>query len=323
MKITRREFLEKVVSGAGGLTLADQLLAGGALAEAREGGSSLPTRLFGRTRVRVPIIGLGSATLQDFPQKEVEKVVNGAIDRGITYIDTAPNYGNVEEKLGPIVKRRREEIFLVTKVEEQDKEGALRQVQESLKRLQTDHLDLVHLHSLGDEDVDLVLGKEGALAGLLEAKAKGWLRFIGVSGHNRPGKFLPALRTGQIDALMVAMNYVDRFTYNFEERVLPEARKRNLGIAAMKVLGGPMGFQYHPPAPGRLSGEAYSDALRYALSLPGVAIAVVGMRDIGQVEQAVKVARSFRPLTLTEMERLLAQGQRLAKEWGPHFGPVS
>jgi hypothetical protein len=271
----------------------------------------------------VPIVGIGTATMQDNSQEEFAAVVETALDQGITYVDTAPQYGNTQAKLGPIVARRREEIFLVTKVDKRTKDDALRQVEESLKLLRTDRLDLVHLHGVGYWDGDEGYGPDGALAGLEEARRKGMVRFIGASSHHRPARFLPAIETGKIDVLMPTINYVDRFTYDFEGKILPLARERRIGLVAMKVLGGPIGFKYHPAGPALLRGPDLEGAFRYALSLEGIACAVIGMREAGEAREAARIARSFKPLEPPELERLLETGKTLAKEWGPHFGPVA
>ncbi|HGE72427.1 TPA: aldo/keto reductase [Candidatus Poribacteria bacterium] len=284
----------------------------------------IPKRVLGRTGVKVSTLGLGMGPLgitRD-NQKQVEKLVNLCIDMGITYIDVAPNYGDGEQKLGPIIKQRRKEIFLVTKVEEPSKDGALRQVNESLKKMQTDQIDAVHLHDFGGMDSDVVLGKDGALAGLIEAQKLGLIKFIGVSGHQRPAKFLSALETDKIDLIMPVLNFADRYTYNFEEKVLPTAISHKSGIVAMKVLGGAVNMQYDKPMPALLPEEYHNLAIRYSLSLPGVSAVIIGLKNEDEIKKAVNIVKNYKPLTDEEKLKIDDVGKQLSKQWGAHFGSV-
>lgn len=282
----------------------------------------IPKRVLGRTGVKVSTLGLGMGPLgitRD-NQKQVERLVNLCIDMGITYIDVAPNYGYGEQKLGPIIKQRRKEVFLVTKVEEPSKDGALRQVNESLKKLQTDYVDAVHLHDFGGMDSDMVLGKDGALAGLLEAQSSGLIKFIGISGHQRPTKFLKALETDKIDLVMPVLNFADRYTYNFEEKVLPTAEKHKSGVVAMKVLGGAVNMQYDKPMPALLPEEYHNLAIRYSLSLPNVASVIIGLKNEDEIKKAVNIVKDYKPLSDEEKIKIDDIGKQLAKQWGAHFG---
>jgi aryl-alcohol dehydrogenase-like predicted oxidoreductase len=287
--------------------------------------AGLPQRTLGRIDRRVSLLGLGMAPLGfgGLTTSEAGAVVNEAIDLGVTYLDVAPNYNDAEAKLGPVLRRRRDPVFLVTKVEEQSKEGVLRQIRESLKRMQTDHIDAVHLHNLGDFDLKQTFGApEGAMAGLKAAKQAGYVRYFGISGHMRPWKFVEAIKTGEIDLVMVALNFVDRFTYNFEETVLPAARKEGAAIAAMKVLGGARRMQYSPPQPAELA-SYYRDAIRYAIGLPGVSTLVIGVKDRDELRQAVTTLQTATPLTAEELKGVLDRGREMAGRWGAHFGPVT
>lgn len=343
-RVTRREFVKK--AAAAGLGLAG--LAGLDLAatakDVKEGGAriglfddpapapasvrragTLPQRPLGRIDRRVSLLGLGMAPLGfgGTSAAEAAALVNEAIDLGVTYIDVAPSYNDAEAKLGPVMRRRRDKVFLVTKVRAQTKEGVLREVRQSLRRMQTDYVDAVHLHNLGDFDMKQTFGSpDGAFAGLKAAKAAGYLRYFGISGHMRPGRFVEALNTGEIDLVMVALNFVDRFTYNFEETVLPVAQRHRAGVAAMKVLGGAVGMRYSPPQPAMLASH-YRDAIRYALSLPGVSTLVIGVKDREELRQAVTTVQNATPLSAEEEKRILARGKELAPRWGAHFGPVT
>jgi aryl-alcohol dehydrogenase-like predicted oxidoreductase len=347
-RVTRREFVKKAATaasmGLAGLAGLEQQAAeamkpkdrttlpsleeDGAppATQTRRTGGTMPARVLGRIGRRVSLLGLGMAPLGlgGISPAEAAGVVNEAIDLGVTYIDVASNYNDAEVKLAPVLRRRRSELFLVTKVEAQEKNGVLEQIRASLRRMQTDHVDAVHLHNLGEFDLKRALGSpDGAMAGLKAAKAAGYVRYFGISGHMRPGKFVEALDTGEIDLMMVAMNFVDRFTYNFEGTVLPAAQRHRTAVAAMKVLGGAVGMQYNPPQPALLAGPHYRNAIRYALSLPGVSTLVIGVKDRDELRQAVSTVQSATPLSAQEQELLLTRGRELAARWGAHFGPVS
>ena len=198
--------------------------------------------------------------------------------------------------------------------------------EESLRTLKTDHVDLVHIHNVGNKNLDKVLAKDGILECLLKQKEAGKTRFIGISGHERPPVFLKMLETDQIDVLMAVMNYADRNIYDFESKVLPECRKRNVGVVAMKVYAGIKGgFPNHrnggvgcntPP-------EMMGKAMAYALDLEGVCVANVGPFTMEQAIQNVELARKYKPLTEAERQELLAYGKQLAPTLGPRYGPVA
>jgi predicted aldo/keto reductase-like oxidoreductase len=328
MKITRREFLEKAGIVVGGLTIGGLAACGKKnitqLETVGSESTAIPRQILGRTNVRVSRLALGMGPLGISMEKPavVEKLVNEIIDMGVNYIDVAPNYGNGEEKLGPIMQARRSEVFLATKVEEESKEGALRQLKESLAKMQTNYLDLVHLHNIGGMDLKKVLGEDGALQGLKEAKKSGLIRFIGISGHERPMKFIEPLETNEIDVVMCALNFVDKHTYDFESKVLPVAMEKNVGVVAMKVLGGAVGMKYDQPTPALMPKEHYTNAIRYSLNLPGVTTINIGMGNRDEILQAVEAVKNYTPLSESEKAMLDQEGQRLAQEWGAHFGPV-
>ncbi|HSV72508.1 MAG TPA: aldo/keto reductase [Chthonomonadales bacterium] len=313
MDMTRRRFIE-ASAVAGGALYADV-----AAAAPRQ----LPRRVLGRTRARVSVLGFGSAALgHSFqPQEVFDHVVGAALDAGVNFIDTATNYDVAQERLGPIVRRHRDRLFLATKTRGMSKQGVLQTLEESLRLLQTDRLDLVYLHNLGDFEVDRLMDDNGAMQGLLEARRRGWLRFIGASGHQRARKFIPVIETDLIDVIMVTLNFVDRNTYVFESEVLPAARRRRVGIVAMKVLGGVPNWNYRQPVDGMVPRELRADAVRYSLAIEGVASAVVGFYTTEQMSEVLNVMRALRRPTDSETERLRTEGERLAALWGPHLGP--
>ena len=324
-RIGRRELLGRSAAAAAGAGL---LLTASPQQAAQAPPGQLATRILGRTKQRVTILGLGTAPIGEGPvdAAAAARIFGAVLDRGVNYVDTARIYGNAEEALGQILPKRRDKLFLVTKVSTDRADRAEKSLAESLRLLKTDHLDLVHIHSMGSKDPERVIGKGGVLEYLLKAKAKGTLRFIGLSGHNRPARFLPVIKTGQIDVVMPVMNYADRNIYDFETTVLPECRKRNIGVVAMKVyVGIKGGFRFHRK--GYVGCATEKDllphALAYALDLEGVSSAVVGPYTMDQAMQNVELALRYKPLTKARREALLAKGKQLAPKIGPRYGPVT
>lgn len=321
-QITRRKFLQGVAAGAA-VGFAMPSLA----AQAGVSAGALQTRVLGRTNQKVPILGLGTAPLGEGPVgvEEGIKVFSEAIDRGLTYVDTARIYGNAEEILGHVIPKRRDKLFVVTKVSTDNGARAEKSLADSMRRLKTDHIDLVHIHSIGSKNLDRVLAKDGVLEYLLKQKESGKIRFIGISGHNRPGNFVRMLQTDQIDVLMGVINYADRNIYDFESKVLPEAIKRNVGCIAMKVyVGIKGGFRNHRKGyVGCVTEPALMpQALAYALDLKGVHAAVIGPYNLEQAIQNVEIARKYKPLTEKQRAKLLELGKDIAQEIGPRYGPV-
>jgi hypothetical protein len=254
--------------------------------------------------------------------EEAVALYHAAIDRGVTYLDTAPGYGRAHVQLGQVLPSRRDEVFLVTKTYAATAADALRIHEQSLRDLQTDHVDLLYSHCVGSFDPEQLLAPDGVFAGLREIQRRGWTRFIGFTAHHHPAKARTVLDRIQVDAVMLAMNYADHHTYGFEERLLPSAHSLDLGIAAMKVYGGARGMDYQTPRPSALGERSHHAAFRYALGLPGVAVAVIGMYSIAELERNIAWAQGWEPLTGEEQERLDAEGRAVAAEWGPHFGAV-
>ena len=321
--MNRRQFLKTAAAAGGGLAVT--AAAGHGLGAPA---GDLAKRVLGRTGAKVTVLGLGTAPIGEGPPEvqQAARIFGEVLDRGVNYVDTARIYGNAEEALGLVIPKRRDGLFLVTKVSTHTAEGAQRSLEESLRRLKTDHLDLVHIHSIGSKKLDRVLAADGALAYLLKQKEAGKTRFIGISGHNRPANFVRMVRTGHIDVVMCVMNYADRNIYGFEQKVLPECRKRNVGAVAMKAyVGIKGGFRNHKKAyvgcatePGLLP-----QALAYALDLDGVTLAAVGPYTLEQAKQNVEFARTYTPLTAGQRASLLARGKAMAPTLGPRYGPVT
>ncbi|HYZ84356.1 MAG TPA: aldo/keto reductase [Bryobacteraceae bacterium] len=308
--ITRRQFTG-VLTAAG-------------LAPTALGANEIPTRRLGKINFQASIFGIGAQHLGDLnaTQANADRVIAEAIDNGVNYIDTAPPYNVSEERLGHALKGKRDKVFLVSKVETTAKGDAMYQIQDSLRKLQTDHLDCVHIHNVGREDrypsLKQMLASDGTLGALVEAKNKGLIKHIGATCHMRPARAVPVLETGEIELFMCTINFVERHIYKFEEQVLPEARKRNIAVIGMKVLGGPVRGGARLMSP-----EDYNATLRYAWSVPGLAVAIVGVRTPEELRQAIAAARAFKALEPQEMTSVLDRGKPLAAQWGPLRGPVA
>jgi predicted aldo/keto reductase-like oxidoreductase len=315
-ELSRRELLLTTGAVAMGLSIVDE-------AEAVD--LPLPHRTLGKTGVRVPILGFGTAPAGErLKRDEAIKLYHEAIALGVNYFDTAPEfagYGKAQEQLGYALQGRRKEVFLVTKCWKPRADDALKLLESNLKELQTDHADLVYAHSVGDAKmpIDVILGKGGVMEFLVKAKREGLTRFIGISGHNRPWKFLRVLKEYQIDVMMNAVNFVDKHTYDFEGAVWPTAAKHNIGLVAMKVFGGEKGVSL---SNSMMPLEHHEQAFRYALSQPHVALACIGMATSAELRRNVAWAKSFTPMTAQEIAALHAVGKELAAKWKHHFGAV-
>ncbi|HUG52509.1 MAG TPA: aldo/keto reductase [Vicinamibacteria bacterium] len=305
-KVSRREFLE--ASGLAASAAAAALAATSRPAGAAE---AMPHRTLGRTGASVSILALGCGSrFLMYPAEQASEVLEKAMALGITYLDTAIDYGKGESetRVGRVMARRRQDVFLATKVptRARTRETALREVEASLKRLQTDHLDLLHLHSLGKED-DLarIEAPDGALEALYELREQKVARFIGMTSHTDGAVMATAIERHDLDCVQMAMNPARAL--RFEELALPAARKKNLGIILMKVT-----------AQDRLLGPGGADPaslLRYAWTLP-VSTVVCGMPKLEHLEANVASARGFTPMPAPEVDRLRGRlaGRQVALE---------
>ena len=333
--ISRRGFVRRTGLATGGLLLGAAASTAPAAEPSKETKApraeigDLPRRVLGRTGEEVTTISLGTAPCGLCPKilpPEIADIVNYALDLGITFIDTAPAYKQSEEGVGMALGRRRKEIFLATKVMEDTVAEAEESLTKSLELLKTDYVDLVYYHSVGSHDVPKAMEPDGVFTWLVKQKKAGKFRFLGISGHHKPGMFAQLLQTDEVDVLMTVINFVDRHTYGFEEKVLPIAQKHDVGIVAMKVFGGgrkSAGSYGNPDCPPELDLKHLDLAVRYALSTPGVAVVNLGVHKKEQVEKNVEMVKNFTALTEREYARTLAVGKPLAKEWGQHFGPVA
>ena len=255
----------------------------------------METRLFGKTGKSFPILSFGGQRIVDdhnCSEEEAVKIVNTAIDRGIRYFDTAWIYSNgqAEARLGKVVKHRRAEMWIATKTWDTSRDGARRQLETSLKRLNTDHVDEWRLHNVWDfARLDEFTGKGGALEAAIQARDEGLVRNISISCHTDPQILVEALNRFPFDSALIALSALDHFILSFAEEFLPAAKAKGIGTIAMKVMG--LGSLTHEP----------ERALRYAFSLP-VSTVIVGMETMAQLEQNLAVAEAFTPMT--DEERL-------------------
>jgi aryl-alcohol dehydrogenase-like predicted oxidoreductase len=271
---------------------------------------ALPHRPFGKTGVQVPIIGYGTAPLgkikvMDAPMiKKSAALLNHAIDQGITYLDTSPDYGS-QPKLGEVMKSRRDEVFLATKINKRRHSDVLAELQQNLKELQTDHVDLVQVHAVNAmADLEAALAPDGALSALEEARRQGMTRFIGITGHARPSVLAHALDRYDFDTVLVALGVIDRLVTGPEEILLPVAQRKNVGVVAMKVYG-------------HGSLKQREQALRYSLGLPGVSLAILGMESEEQIDENVQFAQRYSALPESEMQPLIEEAKQLVKSDKP------
>ncbi len=311
---TRREFIKSSALVAGAVAV-------GSSATAQE--PKLPMRVLGRTGIEISLLSLGLGAAGDgrVDPDVVREIVNLCIDEGVTYIDDAPIYGNTQATIGPVLTQRRSDVTVASKVEAQDRAGALKQLEQSRRDLQCDVIDVAFIHNVPDFDTEQMMGPEGAFTALREAREAGHVRFLGLSGHNRPGRFISTIETGEVDVVMMPMNFVDRHTYNFENTVLPAAAKQNCGVLCMKVLGGVPNWNYRNIGHANLAAH-YTDAIRYAVTLPGVASAVMGLCTPDEARQAIATIKSAEPLDDAELATLLAKGKGLVDGLGYHYGPA-
>ncbi|MBV9788934.1 MAG: aldo/keto reductase [Chloroflexi bacterium] len=271
---------------------------------------AIPHRPLGKTGVQVPILGYGTAPLgkiklMDAPLlNKSAKLLNHAIDQGITYLDTSPDYGS-QPKLGEVMKSRRDEVFLATKINKRRREDVLAELQQNLKELQTDHVDLVQIHAINlMADLEAALAPDGAISALEEARRQGMTRFVGITGHARPWVLAHALERYDFDTVLVALGAIDRLVTGPETALLPIAERTETGVIAMKVYG-------H----GELQQREL--ALRYSLSLPGVSLAIIGMDSEEQIDENVRLAQQIAPLSESELDTLVGEARQLVQNDKP------
>jgi aryl-alcohol dehydrogenase-like predicted oxidoreductase len=238
-------------------------------------------------------------------EAEAAAVIERALDCGVNYCDTAPAYSSSMDYYGAVLGGRREEIFLASKTADRTRDGSLRILDDSLRRLRTDRLDLWQLHDLRSlDEIDTIFSKKGAIHALVQARGEGRVRFLGITGHHDPAVLVDAMARFDFDTVLVALNAADPHRRSFARTVLPEARRRGMGVIAMKVYAAGELVEPRGPCPA-------ADALGYVLSLEGVSCAIVGCRTPGEVEVNAAAARRFQSFP---EERLRALEERTRPE---------
>ena len=256
--------------------------------------STLPTRPLGRTGFDATILALGGIKYNELPEAEAAAVVTRALDLGINYIDTAHTYKDSERKIGPVLAERREGIYIATKTQRRDYDGAMKEIEQSLERLRTDVIDCLQFHDLETkEEWAQITGPGGALKAAEEMRDAGKIRFLGVTGHSNPEILVHAIEDYPLETVLVTIGPVHEAVRPFYPTVAPVAKRRGTAILGMKVM-----------ATGWMAGMT-AQSLRFVVGLEGVAAAVVGMDSIEQVEANVAAARDFTPLDPTEQKVLL------------------
>jgi aryl-alcohol dehydrogenase-like predicted oxidoreductase len=248
----------------------------------------LPRRPLGRTGRDVTLFGLGGEGVLRTNGRagEAVPVIRRALDLGINYFDTAPAYASSRDYYGAALGERRGSIFLASKTHERTKDGSLRLLDDSLRRLRTDYLDLWQLHDLRTaDDLDRIFARGGALEAQVQARAEGRVRFLGITGHHDPAILLEAMRRFDFDTVLVALNAADCHRLPFATTVLKEAARRGMGAIGMKAYAA--GSLLGP------SGLTADEALTYVLSLEGVSTVIVGCKTPAEVDANVDIARRF------------------------------
>ncbi len=300
--ITRRAFVK--------LTAASALAAGAGLSLRGEGSKSgdMIYRTLGSTGLKVSALGLGGFHIGE-PKDEGEgiRIVRVAIDRGITFMDNCWDYhdGGSEIRMGKALRDGyREKVILMTKIDGRKKDSAARQIDESLKRLQTDRIDLLQFHEIiRMEDPDRVFAAGGALEAVLEAKQAGKIRFIGFTGHKDPRIHLKMLETAsahqfKFDTVQMPLNVMDAHYLSFEHQVLPVLVKEGIGVLGMKSMGSGVILKSKVVQP--------IECLHYALSLP-TSVVITGIDSMKILDQAFEAIRTFQPMDTQRVAALLAK----------------
>lgn len=299
-KFTRRDFVKVGAGGTAALFLSGSRSAGVSALPSQN--APMPRRPLGRTGHQVCLFSLGGqATLERSGTREESlAIINRAIDRGVNYIDTAAAYGRgiSQTYIGEVMATRRDEVFLATKTHDRTRDGSLRLLEESLRLLQTDHLDLWQLHNVQrDDQIERIFAEGGAIEALQKARDEKIVRFLGITGHYDPAPLMRGINQFDFDTILMALNPADPHHLSFAAELLPLAKQKKMGVIGMKI-----------PARGRIfrAGGLTSmkDAMSYVLSLDGVSTVIVGCDNVQQLEENISIATNFQMLPPAEMARI-------------------
>jgi aryl-alcohol dehydrogenase-like predicted oxidoreductase len=305
---TRREFLKKLAAGTSLMGMAPLV---GSLQSCSGPApfNGIPQRPFGKTGASVGIYSLGAqATVEQVGMKEqAVAIVNRCIDLGINYIDTSAWYGmdgtssegdhlrgTSERHVGEVMATRRKEVFLATKTHDRTYDGAMRHLESSLSNLKTDTIDLWQIHNVRPtEDLEQIFADDGCLKALVKARDEGTVRFLGITGHADPAPLKELIDRFSFDTVLMALNAADRHYNSFIEKLLPTAVEKEMGIIGMKIPARDRIFDFG----GIIS---MKEAMSYTMSLP-VSTIIVGLDNISELEENIRIAQEFKSLTADEM----------------------
>ena len=307
---SRREFLQKLIASSAMIGLAPYITScsGGA---GGIGTGKMPLRPLGNTGHMVSLFSLGGQASLEIPGKEDISygIINRAIDLGVNYIDTAAAYGRAipgvtrqeamgtsERNLGRVLKDRRNEVFLATKTHDRSYDGSMRLLEQSLKNLQTDHIDLWQIHNVRSSEIDNIdrfFADDGVVKAMIKARDEKIIKFIGYTGHEGPDVLNELNSRFPFDNVLVAINAADKHHDPFIEKFLPGVVDQKLGIVGMKI-----------PARDRIFANggiiSMKEALEYVLTLP-VSTVIIGIDNLTELEENIQITTNFKPLTAEEM----------------------
>jgi uncharacterized protein len=305
--VSRREFL--------GMTAASLLMAGSLSGAAKpDTRNGMPYRTLGRTGEKVSVIGLGGYHLgnQSDPEESI-RIIRTGIDEGINFLDNCWDYngGESEIRMGKALRDGyRQKAFLMTKIDGRNKAAAATQLNESLRRLQTDRIDLLQFHEvIRDSDPDRIFAEGGAMEVAVEARKAGKIRFIGFTGHKSPDIHLKMLATASkhgftFDAVQMPLNVMDAHFNSFEKRVLPVLTKDGIGVLGMKPMGDKVILRSKTVTP--------VECLSYAMNLP-TSVVITGCDSLSILQQALRAAHSFQPMGPSQVAALLEKTAKAAE----------
>jgi aryl-alcohol dehydrogenase-like predicted oxidoreductase len=318
--ITKRAFLHIAASSVGAMSVwavlprafaAPETGGGAGGAKERHG---IPYRPLGTTGEYVSAIGIGGFHMGSPDEETGIRIVRTALDRGINFLDNCWDYhdGRSEERMGRALRDGyRDKAFLMTKIDGRTKEAAARQIDDSLRRLQTDRIDLMQFHEvIRPGDPDRIYAAGGALEAMYEAQKAGKVRFIGFTGHKSPDIHLKMLLEGarygvHFATVQMPLNVMDAHFESFEKKVLPQLVSQGIGVLGMKPLGG--GFILKSGA------VSATECLHYALNLP-TSVVVTGCESMKDLDQAIAAVKSYRPMDEKQVAALLARTAKFAQD---------
>jgi predicted aldo/keto reductase-like oxidoreductase len=314
-KLDRREFLGQATLGMAATTVSVPLLERAASAQPAAAAGEVPYRTLGRSGEKVSLVGLGGYHIGlQKDEEESIRIVRTAIDNGINFLDNCWDYndGESEVRMGKALRDGyRKKVFLMTKIDGQVKDVAARQIDESLRRLQTDVIDLVQFHEvIRPGDPDRIFGPNGSFEAALEAKKAGKLRYIGFTGHKDPDIHLKMLNTAfkqgfTFDAVQMPLNVMDAHFKSFAKKVVPVLTQHGIGVLGMKSMGDGFILRSNKVTP--------VECLHYAMSLP-TSVVITGCDSLKILAQALEAARTFKPLEEKEVAAILAKTAPVAAQ---------